>query len=110
MGYHEPASPAFVSGSSLPQSRCMYQSSLTMMLTSTSQSLWLLVAGVAVLALARRLFGELRSPLRKVPGPTAARFSRWWYLKNVAKGNFHKVNIDLHRQYGEFSIQVLNNI
>ncbi|KAI8669749.1 hypothetical protein NCS57_00791000 [Fusarium keratoplasticum] len=30
----------------------------------------------------------------------AARFSRYWYMKRVSEGSFHKLNIQLHRQHG----------
>jgi hypothetical protein len=40
------------------------------------------------------------SPLRSVPGPFWARFSRFWYFKRVYHGNFEHDNIELHRRYG----------
>ncbi|CZR62536.1 related to pisatin demethylase cytochrome P450 [Phialocephala subalpina] len=40
------------------------------------------------------------SPLRSVPGPPLARFSRLWYLKHVWNGRFEQVNIELHRRFG----------
>ncbi|PNS18763.1 Isotrichodermin C-15 hydroxylase [Sphaceloma murrayae] len=40
------------------------------------------------------------APLRNVPGPFAARFSSWWYLRNVWRGNFEQVNIELHDRLG----------
>ncbi|KAK1856650.1 hypothetical protein CCHR01_00620 [Colletotrichum chrysophilum] len=42
---------------------------------------------------------ETFSSLRRLPGPFPARISRLWYLKQVSTGNFHQVNIDLHRTY-----------
>lgn len=62
------------------------------------------VASLAVLiplvALALRVWRALSTPLRDVPGPFAARFTRLWYLKNVWRGDFEKVNVRLHDRYG----------
>lgn len=41
------------------------------------------------------------SPLRGVPGPIAARFTRLWYLIKVWQGSFHTDNIKLHERYGK---------
>lgn len=46
------------------------------------------------------LFAYLRDPLRSVPGPFWARFTRLWYLKQVAGGHFEKTNVELHRRHG----------
>lgn len=46
------------------------------------------------------LYAALSSPLRSVPGPFLARFTRLWYLRRVSKGQFEKENIALHRKYG----------
>jgi len=40
------------------------------------------------------------SPLRSIPGPFSARFSRLWYLHKVWTGVLPRLNIDLHRKYG----------
>ncbi len=40
------------------------------------------------------------SPLRSVPGPFLARFTRLWYFNRVEKGRFEHENIALHRKYG----------
>lgn len=42
----------------------------------------------------------LRDPLRSVPGPFLARFTRLWYLNEVARGHFEKTNIELHKKHG----------
>jgi hypothetical protein len=47
-----------------------------------------------------QLFAYLRDPLRDVPGPLLARFTRLWYLREVATGHFEKTNIALHKKYG----------
>ncbi|KAF3765993.1 cytochrome P450 [Cryphonectria parasitica EP155] len=40
------------------------------------------------------------SPLRRIPGPHAARFTRLWYFTRVANANFQHENTTLHRKYG----------
>lgn len=42
----------------------------------------------------------LIDPLRSVPGPLLARFTRLWYLYKIYKGNFERTNINLHKKYG----------
>jgi hypothetical protein len=39
-------------------------------------------------------------PLRDVPGPGLARFSRLWYLYKIYQGDFETTNIALHEKYG----------
>ena len=39
-------------------------------------------------------------PLRRIPGPWAAKFSSFWLAFYVWQGKFHNVNVDLHRKYG----------
>lgn len=39
-------------------------------------------------------------PLRNIPGPFLARFTRLWYLNQIYKGHFEKTNIELHKKYG----------
>lgn len=46
------------------------------------------------------LVNVLRSPLRRVPGPFLARFTRLWLLKQVYFGTYPKTSIELHRKYG----------
>ncbi|KAF4458285.1 Cytochrome P450, partial [Fusarium albosuccineum] len=43
---------------------------------------------------------QVTSPLRNIPGPFLARFSRLWYLYQSYAGNFHLKNIELHRKHG----------
>lgn len=64
-------------------------------------------AGTVVAAAAVLLTGivyvvlrALVSPLRSVPGPFPARFTRLWYLRELVRENFEQTNIQLHRKYG----------
>ncbi|KAF5708566.1 cytochrome P450 monooxygenase oxidoreductase [Fusarium mundagurra] len=42
----------------------------------------------------------IRSPLRRVPGPFLARFTRLWLLKQAYYGTYPKTSIELHKKYG----------
>jgi hypothetical protein len=49
------------------------------------------------------IYGFLRyllDPLRSIPGPFLARFSRLWYFLEIYKGSFEETNIELHKRYG----------
>jgi hypothetical protein len=39
-------------------------------------------------------------PLRDIPGPFPARFSRLWYFLEIYKGTYELTNIALHKRYG----------
>lgn len=39
-------------------------------------------------------------PLRSIPGPFFAKFSRWWLFTLEMRGNPHLDLLDLHREYG----------
>lgn len=63
----------------------------------------LLYAGLAAVSfrIIYVLYNILTSPLRKVPGPFAARFTRLWYLRSIWKGQAHWEDIALHRKYAK---------
>jgi hypothetical protein len=65
---------------------------------------FVILAGAAAVALVARIllpfFKGLFSPLRTIPGPTAARFTNLWYLWRVRRGAFEVDNIELHQKYG----------
>lgn len=46
------------------------------------------------------VFNYLLDPLRSVPGPFLARFTRWWYFFAVWKGDFERMNVELHKKHG----------
>lgn len=69
---------------------------------STSASGLVLRCAVALVGVAI-IYSFIRaaaSPLKSIPGPPAARFTRLWYLQKVWTGEFSRLNIDLHRKYG----------
>lgn len=45
-------------------------------------------------------FAPVISPLRSIPGPFAARYTRLWYLFRVWRGRFDLDTIALHKKYG----------
>lgn len=66
-------------------------------------SIKLLLAILAALGLSRILyilFLAALDPLRSVPGPLLARFTRLWWFRALAQGEFEKINIALHKKYG----------
>ncbi|KAJ6008900.1 hypothetical protein N7522_003916 [Penicillium canescens] len=61
---------------------------------------WLLAAAIVTIFSLVVITKALLHPLRDVPGPFWARFTRLWYLRAVSMGDFEMKNIDLHRSYG----------
>ena len=59
---------------------------------------------VAVLLILNWLRSVIFDPLRGIPGPFIARFTRLWLLRQYIKGNYHKTNIELHKEYGAYQI------
>lgn len=47
-----------------------------------------------------KIYRVLSSPLRTIPGPFFARWTRLWELNKVCQGKFEKTNIELHQRYG----------
>lgn len=72
-------------------------------LPRTASTLGLVLRGAAALAAIAIIISLIRaaaSPLKSVPGPFLARFSRLWYLQKVWTGELSRLNVDLHRRYG----------
>lgn len=60
----------------------------------------LLPVCIALAFMARLLYRHLRDPLRDIPGPWLARYTRLWLYLEIRNGRFHTKNIELHRRYG----------
>lgn len=60
-------------------------------------SLSLLALGLCV---AYGIVSAAMDPLRSIPGPFLARFTRLWYFFEVYKGSFEISNLGLHKTYG----------
>ncbi|KAK5690116.1 hypothetical protein LTR17_026042 [Elasticomyces elasticus] len=59
------------------------------------------LVGIVLILLFKPIIDALRSPLRHIPGPLLARFTRLWYFLHVKNGQFHTENLELHRNYGK---------
>jgi uncharacterized membrane protein len=70
---------------------------------STQHLSTLNVAGFLIVVLCLSwLIRTVNHPLRKIPGPFLARFSRLWELYEVVQGRFERTNVELHKKYGNF--------
>ncbi|RDW71427.1 hypothetical protein BP6252_07990 [Coleophoma cylindrospora] len=56
--------------------------------------------GAVGLLLAYYILPVLLDPLREIPGPFLARFSRLWYFLEIYKGSYEITDIDLHKRHG----------
>ncbi|KAK5175602.1 uncharacterized protein LTR77_000741 [Saxophila tyrrhenica] len=57
-------------------------------------------AYLLILWILASIVSHIISPLRTIPGPFAARFTKLWFFYRVWQGKFHEDNIALHRKYG----------
>ncbi|PVH74486.1 cytochrome P450 [Cadophora sp. DSE1049] len=60
----------------------------------------LVVEALIILSILYRIFRAASSPLRSIPGPFLARFTRLWYFGKLHAYNYQETNIALHRRYG----------
>lgn len=72
-------------------------------------TLGVVVLGIALAFVAiqagRAVFQALLSPLKNVPGPFLARYTRLWELSAVIRGNIHCKTVELHQKYGLYSME-----
>lgn len=61
-----------------------------------------LLAGSGVLLVLYYLIVPLLHPLRDVPGPVFARYTRLWEVYQNWCGQFEHVTVALHKQYGDY--------
>ncbi|KAJ8071205.1 hypothetical protein OCU04_001542 [Sclerotinia nivalis] len=88
-----------------------------MLQSIVSLPIWVLIAIPASIYLLSILFLAIIDPLRHIPGPFLARFTRAWYCWEIYKGSFHRTNQQLHSRYGpivriaphEYSIDDVNS-
>jgi hypothetical protein len=62
-----------------------------------------LFIALGALVFARYIIRAVASPLRDLPGPPLARFTRLWELYYNWQGQLEHVMIDLHKHYGMLS-------
>lgn len=51
-------------------------------------------------AIFRTLYCEYATPLRDIPGPWVAKYTRFWLCRAINSREFDKINIDLHKKHG----------
>lgn len=56
------------------------------------------IIALGAVALAYAFFTD---PLRKIPGPLSARFSRLWMVQHSRAGDMHTIMIALHKKHGK---------
>ena len=61
--------------------------------------LGIVLALVAIQA-SRAILRARLSPLKKVPGPFLARYTRLWELLSVVRGKLHRETVELHQKFG----------
>ncbi|KAE8150476.1 cytochrome P450 [Aspergillus avenaceus] len=62
----------------------------------TVKLLLLVLAGAVI----RTLYRAYGGPTARIPGPWVTRFTRFWELRAVSRGDFEHTNIALHKKYG----------
>jgi hypothetical protein len=67
------------------------------LLSLSSASLVIIVLGILVSYV---VVPALFDPLRDIPGPFLARFTRWWYFIEIYKGSFEVSDVEVHKKYG----------
>lgn len=60
-------------------------------------------AAIVVYLLGTLVYNVFFHPLRAVPGPFAAKLSRWWLFRLEMRGNPHPEILELHRKYGRLA-------
>ncbi|CAD6443462.1 0c9fd5bc-d3f3-4ba2-8127-3c0015f70ac3 [Sclerotinia trifoliorum] len=81
-----------------------------------SLPIWVLISIPAAIYLLSIIFLATIDPLRHIPGPFLARFTRAWYCWEIYKGSYQVTNQQLHSRYGpivriaphEYSIDDVN--
>ncbi|KAH6684786.1 cytochrome P450 oxidoreductase [Halenospora varia] len=64
------------------------------------QSVLICVLGTFVAIIIYKVIRDFASPLRHLPGPFIARFSRFWIFREARNGTFHLSSVKLHQKYG----------
>ena len=59
-----------------------------------------IIGALIVIQLIRAVLQASFSPLKKVPGPFLARYSRLWEFFRAAGGELHWKTVELHEKYG----------
>ncbi|TGO13465.1 hypothetical protein BTUL_0069g00320 [Botrytis tulipae] len=65
-----------------------------------SLPIWALITIPVSIYILSTVFLAIIDPLRHIPGPFLARFTRAWYFWKIYEGNFERTNKQLHNRYG----------
>lgn len=65
-----------------------------------SLPIWALITIPVSIYILSNVFLAIIDPLRHIPGPFLARFTRAWYCWKIYEGNFERTNQQLHTRYG----------
>ncbi|TGO63717.1 hypothetical protein BCON_0011g00600 [Botryotinia convoluta] len=65
-----------------------------------SLPIWALITIPVSIYVLSTVFLAIIDPLRHIPGPFLARFTRLWYCWEIYKGHFERTNQQLHTRYG----------
>ncbi|PQE12870.1 cytochrome P450 oxidoreductase protein [Rutstroemia sp. NJR-2017a BBW] len=71
-----------------------------MLQTILSLPTWVLITLLPTIYILHVLLAAALSPLRHIPGPFLARFTRLWYCLSIYRGSYERENLALHRKYG----------
>jgi hypothetical protein len=71
-------------------------------ITAGWTKVFLLLVALLVGSLGISVCQILTDPLKDIPGPTWARFTRLWLFRQYIGNKFHKTNLELHKKYGEY--------
>ncbi|UPK97402.1 hypothetical protein LCI18_008337 [Fusarium solani-melongenae] len=66
----------------------------------TASTIWPFVIVYVLCWVLVTLIRPFVSPLRRVPGPFLARYTRLWLFKETYRGTFPKTNVELHKKHG----------
>ncbi|KAK1468235.1 hypothetical protein CMEL01_00002 [Colletotrichum melonis] len=62
--------------------------------------LWWAIPSVVFTIFLCRIVSAVRDPLRHIPGPFLARFTRLWLFRQYCRADYEKTDRDLHNKYG----------
>jgi hypothetical protein len=61
---------------------------------------WHILTVLLAVPIVQRVYRARKDPLRDLPGPFLARYTRLWFLRAILKGDWEQTNIALHRKLG----------
>lgn len=71
---------------------------------SLAKTFTVVLASWTIFVTAQALIKAYKTPLSGVPGPWVAKFTKLWLMRAINTRSWEKINVRLHRQYGEFEV------